>query len=100
MEEAMNKLIVACCEARLNYLFLRMYASVLEIDRGLSAHSALRRSGRNGLRQLDEFEKKQDEDDREDEADSAAAIVAEPWSHAIPAKAEHQNQNDQKDRHL
>jgi hypothetical protein len=54
----------------------------------------------SGLCRLDDFEKKEDENDEEDERESAAAVVAEPRSHAIAAKAEHQNQNDQKDKHL
>ena len=32
---------------------------------------------------LDDFEQEQDQDDGEDEADASAAVVAEPWSHAI-----------------
>jgi hypothetical protein len=53
-----------------------------------------------GLEQLYDFHKKQDENDEQDKADSAAAVVSEPWSHAIAAKAEHQNQNEQKNKHL
>ncbi len=37
---------------------------------------------------LDDFEEEQDEDDGKDEGESAAAVVAESWSHAIAAKAE------------
>jgi hypothetical protein len=48
---------------------------------------------------LDDFEQKQNENDEKDEAESAAAIVTKPWSHTIPAEAEHKNQNDQKDKH-
>jgi hypothetical protein len=58
------------------------------------------RGAGSGLRQLDNSEEKQDENDDKDEADAAAAVVAESWSHAIPAKAEHQNQNNQKDKHF
>ena len=50
-------------------------------------------------RLLDEFEQEQDEDDGENEADASAAVVAESWSHAITTKAEHKNQDDQKDNH-
>jgi hypothetical protein len=53
-----------------------------------------------GLPQLDNLHKKEDENDEKDEADAAASVVAEARSHAITAKAEHQNQNDQKDKHL
>jgi hypothetical protein len=53
-----------------------------------------------GLQELDDFHEKQDENDEQDKADSAAAVVAETWPHAIAAKAEHQNQNDQKNKHL
>jgi hypothetical protein len=52
-----------------------------------------------GIRRLDEFEQEKDDDDGEDEADTAAAVVAEAWSHAITTEAEHKNQNDQKDKH-
>ena len=44
-----------------------------------------------------DFEQDQDEDDCENEANASAAVVAEPWAHAVTAKAEHKNQNDQKD---
>jgi hypothetical protein len=53
-----------------------------------------------GLPQLDNLHQEQDEDDEQDEADAASAVVAEARSHAITAKAEHQNQNEQKDKHL
>ena len=46
---------------------------------------------------LDNLEQEQDEYDGEDEADASAAVVAESWSHAITTKAEHKNQDDQKD---
>jgi hypothetical protein len=49
------------------------------------------------IRLLDDFEQEQKQDDGEEEADAAAAVVAESWSHAITTKAEHKNQNDQKD---
>lgn len=52
-----------------------------------------------GYRKLDDFEQQEDEDDGEDEADASAAVVSEPWSHAITAEAEHKYQNDQKDKH-
>jgi len=45
----------------------------------------------------DDFEQEQDENNGEDEANASAAVVAESWSHAITTKAEHKNQNDQKD---
>ena len=48
-------------------------------------------------RLLDDFEQEQDENNGEDEANASAAVVAESWSHAITTKAEHKNQNDQKD---
>ena len=48
-------------------------------------------------RLLNDFEQEQDEDDGEKEADASAAVVAQPRSHAITTKAEHKNQNDQKD---
>ncbi len=48
-------------------------------------------------RLLDDFEQEQEENDGEDEADASATVVAEPGSHAITTKAEHKNQNDQKD---
>ena len=48
-------------------------------------------------RLLDNFEQEQDEYDGEDEADASAAVVAEPRAHAITTKAEHKNQNDQKE---
>jgi hypothetical protein len=50
-------------------------------------------------RLLDDFEQEQNENDGENEADASAAVVAEPRSHAITTKAEHKNQNDQKDKH-
>ena len=50
--------------------------------------------------QLDDFEQQQDEDDGEDEGNSTAAVVAEPWPHAVTTKAEHKNQNDQKNKHF
>jgi hypothetical protein len=53
-----------------------------------------------GLPQLDNLHQEQDEDDEQDEADAASAVVAEARSHAITAKAEHQNQNEQEDKHL
>jgi hypothetical protein len=53
-----------------------------------------------GLQQLYDFHEKQDENDEQYKADSAAAVVAESRSHAIAAKAEHQNQNEQKNEHL
>jgi hypothetical protein len=53
-----------------------------------------------GLQQLDNLHQEQDEDDEQDEADAASAVVAEARSHAITAKAEHQNQNEQEDKHL
>jgi hypothetical protein len=49
---------------------------------------------------LDDLEQEQDEDDGEDEADASTAVVAKSGSHAITTKAEHKNQNDQKDKHL
>jgi hypothetical protein len=48
---------------------------------------------------LNDFEQEEDQDNGEDEADASAAVVAESWSHAITTKAEHKNQNDQKDKH-
>jgi hypothetical protein len=53
-----------------------------------------------GYQRLDEFEQEKDDDDGEDEADASAAVVAEPWSHAITTEAEHKNQDDQKDKHF
>jgi hypothetical protein len=53
-----------------------------------------------GLPQLDNLHKKEDKDDEQDEADAASSVVAETRSQTIAAKAEHQNQNDQKDKHL
>jgi hypothetical protein len=50
--------------------------------------------------QLDDFEQEQNENDGEDERDSATAVVAESWPHTVTAKAEHKNQDDQKDEHL
>ena len=50
--------------------------------------------------QLDDFEQQQDEDDGEDEADASTTVIAESWPHAITTKAEHENQNDQKNKHL
>ena len=61
-----------------------------------SSHTSAR-VRRMSDRLLDDFEQEQDEDDGEDEADASAAVVAESWSHAITTKAEHKNQNDQKD---
>lgn len=52
------------------------------------------------LQRLDDLHKQQDEDDEQDKADSAAAVVSETRSHAIAAKAEHQNQDEQKNKHL
>jgi hypothetical protein len=52
-----------------------------------------------GYRCLEDFEQEEDQDDGEDEADASAAVVAEPWSHAITTEAEHKNQDDQKDKH-
>ena len=49
---------------------------------------------------LDYSEQKQDEDDEQDEADAAAAVVAESWTQPIATKAEHQNQDNQKDKHV
>jgi hypothetical protein len=50
--------------------------------------------------QSNHFEQEQNEDDGEDEAEASSAVVAEPWSHAITTKAEHKNQDDQKDKHF
>jgi hypothetical protein len=47
---------------------------------------------------LDDFEQQQDENDGEDEAEASASIVSEAWSHAITTKAEHKNQDDQKEQ--
>jgi hypothetical protein len=47
--------------------------------------------------QLDDFEQEQDEYDGEDEAEASSAVVTETWAHAITTKAEHKNQNDEKD---
>jgi hypothetical protein len=48
---------------------------------------------------LDDLEQEQDEYDGEDEAEASAAVVAESRAHAITTKAEHKNQDDQKDKH-
>jgi hypothetical protein len=53
-----------------------------------------------GCRRLKDFEQEEDEDDREDEREATAAVVAEPWSHAITTEAEHKNQNDQQNNHV
>jgi hypothetical protein len=55
---------------------------------------------KSGPWQLDDLHQEQDENDEQDKADAAAAVVTETWSHTIPAKAEHQDQNEQKDKHL
>jgi hypothetical protein len=55
---------------------------------------------RNGPWQLDDFKQKQDENDGQDERKPTSAVVAETRSHTIATKAEHQNQNNQKDKHL
>ena len=57
-------------------------------------------STENGPRLLDDFEQQQDEDDEQDKADASAAVIAKPWAHAIAAKTEHQDQDQQKDDHL
>jgi hypothetical protein len=48
---------------------------------------------------LDDFEQEQDEDNCEDEAKASTSVIAESRTHAITAKAEHKNQDDQKDNH-
>jgi hypothetical protein len=53
-----------------------------------------------GYRTLDDFEQQEDEDDGEDKANASAAVVSEPRSHAVTTEAEHEDQNDQKDKHL
>jgi hypothetical protein len=55
---------------------------------------------RNGPWQLDNLKQEQDEDDGQDERKPTATVVAETRSHTIATKAEHQNQNNQKDKHL
>jgi hypothetical protein len=50
--------------------------------------------------ELDDFEQKKDENDGEDEAEAASAVVAETWTHAVTTEAEHQNQDNQKDKHF
>jgi hypothetical protein len=52
------------------------------------------------LQRLYDLHKQEDEDDEQDKADSAAAVVSESRSHAVAPKAEHQNQNQQKNKHL
>jgi hypothetical protein len=63
-----------------------------------SSHTSAR-VRRMSDRLLDDFEQEQEENDGEDQADASAAVVAETGSHAITTKAEHKNQNDQKDKH-
>ena len=57
-------------------------------------------SSENGPQLLDDFEQQQDENNEQDEADATAAVVAKPGTHAIAAKTEDQNQDQQKDNHL
>ena len=64
------------------------------------AHSPRRTLRERALQRLYHLHKQQDEDDEQDEADAAATVVSESRSHAIAPKAEHQNQNEQKDKHL
>jgi hypothetical protein len=64
-----------------------------------SVHSAEDVAGMD-LQQLDDLHKKQNENDEQNKANSTAAVIAESGSHAIAAKAEHQNQNEQKNKHL
>ena len=66
-------------------------------DRPIFAH--LRIGAKIERWQLDNFEQEKNENDGEDEADASSAVVAEPWSHAITAEAEHKDQNDQKNKH-
>jgi hypothetical protein len=54
----------------------------------------------NGPLLLDHFKQEQDENDEQNERESTAAVVAEPRTHAIAAKAEQQDQNNEKDQHL
>jgi hypothetical protein len=49
---------------------------------------------------LEDFEQEEDQNDGEDERDASAAVIAEPWSHAITTEAEHKDQNDQKKDHV
>jgi hypothetical protein len=51
-------------------------------------------------RSLEDFEQEENQDDSEDEGDATAAVVAETWSHAVTAEAEHKDQNDQKNYHV
>ena len=66
-------------------------------DRPIFAH--LRIGAKIERWQLDNFEQEKNENDGEDEADASSAVVAESWAHAITTKAEHENQDDQKDKH-
>jgi len=52
-----------------------------------------------GRWQLDNLEQEKNENDEQNEADASSAVVAESWPHAIATKAEHKNQNDQKNKH-
>jgi hypothetical protein len=53
-----------------------------------------------GCRTLKDFQQEEDQDDGEDERDATAAVVAEPWSHAVTTEAEDQDQNDQEKNHV
>jgi hypothetical protein len=72
----------------------RLNPSVLRVQSQLPPQS-----GRSVQRDLYDLHQEQNEDDEEDQADAAAAVVADTRTHAIAAKAEHQDQDNQKDEH-
>jgi hypothetical protein len=50
--------------------------------------------------ELNDFQKQQYEDDGEDEREAATAVIAEAGTHAITAKAEDEDENDEDDKHV
>ena len=49
---------------------------------------------------LDDLEQQKDQDDGEDQAQAAAAVVSQSRPHAITAKTEQQDQDDEKEDHF
>jgi hypothetical protein len=47
----------------------------------------------------DDFQEQEDEDDEQDGRDAAAAVVADAGTHAVAAKTEDKNKNNEKDEH-
>lgn len=54
----------------------------------------------DGQESSDDLEQQQDQDDGEDQTQAAAAVVSQARPHAISAKTEEQDQDDEKEDHF